>query len=602
MGNAGEIHTRELADRALRGGRSREALDLYWQLLGSVKAARVDYERWLDGAVGAYLALNRTREAGFILLSLRRYGEAQRQFPATERPLEWALCAGKLGHHSEAARVLSESGHPVLAAIELELAGASAAARLEWERVLRDPRLAGRPYETALVHFNLGEALLQIADRQGATRAFADAQRLLETAADAFETRGEPERAHECYGVLLRMGKDTGSFENAAEGYLNSIRLLAPDNHSLADAVLRRFSLYAVERGEWHAAATVAREAADCSQRTGKKYAQHYLERAVEAWTRAARENHANDGPTDLTANALHAAIDASTALGDLEACGRLYAEMAELPLGEKRRLRYRTLAERYAAMPSEPRQPSVGLPEYLRRSDSAAYPDVWRQDLIEWELGGDPSAMLARYVANKPPANEYARQALRALLICNDPGFSQENVKGVAQLVSALGGVQHYDVLSPLERLLEHPAAEVRSAVMGVVILVYSTRIFGLIRRGLGDPAPSVANEALSALRNVRFVDALDPAKQLFRESADERVRLAVLEGIGNIGTLEAALLLIEVVRQEVGPVRLAAETQLVRVKSKADDEVATLIRQARDAEVGDRREVLDRVIRAVR
>jgi tetratricopeptide (TPR) repeat protein len=600
MGNAGDIHTRELADRALRSGRSREALALYWQLLGSMKAERANYERWLDGAVGAYLALNRTREAGYILLSLRRYGEAQRHFPAAERPREWALCAAKLGHHSEAARVLSESGHRVLAAIELESAGAMAAARLEWERVLRDPRLAGRPYETALVHFNLGEALLQIGDRSGATRAFADAQHLLETAADAFETRGEPQRAFECYGVLLRIGKDTGTFENVAEGYLNAIRVLATDNHSLLMQYYDDFLSYAVEQGEWHAAATVAREAADSSLRTGKKYAPYYLERAVEAWTRAAGENQANDGPVDLSANALHAAIDASTALGDLEECGRLYAQLAELPVGEKRRLRYRTLAQRYAAMPAEARPPTVGLPEYLRRSDGAAYPDVWRQDLIEWELGGDPSAMLARYVANKPPVNEYARQALRALLICNDPGFSQENLRGVAQLVTALGGVQHYDVLSPLERLLDHPAPEVRCAVMGVVILVYSTRIFGLIRRGLGDPAPSVADEALSALRNVKFVDALDPAMRIFRESVDERVRLAVLEGMGRIGTPEAALGLIEAVRQETGTLRAAAETQLAKLKG--DDEVATLIRQARDAEIGDRREVLDRVIKAVR
>ncbi|HEX3903911.1 MAG TPA: HEAT repeat domain-containing protein [Polyangia bacterium] len=600
MRNTEEIHTRERADRALREGRSREALGHYWQLLGSVKAERVHYERWLDGAVGAYLALNRTREAGYILLSLRRYSEAQRHFPAAERPLEWALCAAKLGHHSEAARVLSESGHRVLAAIELESAGAMAAARLEWERVLRDPRLGGRPYETALVHFNLGEALLQIGDRPGAMRAFVDAQRLLETAADGYETRGERQRAIECYGVLLRIGKDTASFENVAEGYLNAIRVLATDNHSLLMQYYDDFLAYAVDRGEWHAAATVAREAADSSLRTGKKYAPFYLERAVEAWTRAARENQANDGPVDLSANALHAAIDASTALGDLEACGRLYAEMAELPVGEKRRLRYRTLAQRYAAMPAEPRQPTVGLPEYLRRADSSAYPDVWRQDLVEWELGGDPSAVLVRYVANNPPTNQYLRQGLRALLICNDPGFSREKVQEVALLISALGGVRHYDVLSPLERLFDHPAPEVRGAVMGAVTLVYTTRIFGLIRRGLADPAPSVANEALSALRNVKFVDALDPAMRIFRESVDERVRLAVLEGIGRIGTPEAALGLIEAVRQETGAVRAAAETQLARLKG--DDEIAALIRQARDAEIGDRREILDRVIKAIR
>ena len=417
------LHTRERADRAQRAGRPREALAHYWQLLESVKATRAHYESWLDGAVGAYLALNRTREAGYVLLGLRRYAEAQRHFPAAERPLEWALCAAKLGHHGDAARVLSESGRPVLAALELEAAGASAAARLEWERVLADPRLTGRPYETALGHFNLGEALLRIGDRNSAARAFSEAQRLLETAADDFETRGEPVRAFDCYSVLLRLGKATDSFENVSEGYLNAIRVLAAEDQLLAMQYYDDFLTYAVDRREWHAAAMAAREAANYSLRAGKPYDRHYLGLAVEAWTRAARDNQANDGPVDLSANALHAAIDAATALGDLESCGRLYAEMAELPLVEKRRLRYRLLAERYAAMPPEVHPPSVSFPEHLRRTD--VYTDIWRQDLIELELGGDPAAVLARHVADHPPSSgEHSRHALAGPAPLRRAGF----------------------------------------------------------------------------------------------------------------------------------------------------------------------------------
>ncbi len=63
------------------------------------------------------------------------------------------------------------AGHPVLAAIELEAAGASAAARLEWERVVRDPAPRRAPYETALAHFNLGEALAAHRRSAGGRRA-----------------------------------------------------------------------------------------------------------------------------------------------------------------------------------------------------------------------------------------------------------------------------------------------------------------------------------------------------------------------------------------------------------------------------------------------
>ncbi len=597
MPNQAEIHARDRADRALRGGRPTEALGHYWQLLSGVKADRAHYETWLEGAVTAYLALGRTREAGYGLLALRRYAEAQRYFPPAERPLEWALAASRLGHHGDAARLLSEHGHPALAAIELEAAGASAAARLEWERVLRDPRLAGRPYETVLAHFNLAEALLRIGDRTTAARQFSTAQRLLEEVADEFETRGEMERAFDCYSVLLRLGKDTGSFENVAEGYLNAIRVVA----SLEDRyqVIQYhddFLSYAVEKGEWHAAAMAARQAADYSLRAGLPYDRHYLTRAIEAWKRAAHENVSAGGPVDLTANALHAAIDAATSLGDLESCGRFYAELAELPLADKRRSRYRALAQRYAALPAEPRPPVVTFPEYLRRPDT--YQDIWRQDLVEWELAGDPTAVLVRLVVERPPS-QYAHQALRALLLCNAPSFSWDNPAALAGLAVAVGNVKYYDALSPLERLFENPSAEVRAGVMRGVGEVCVRRSFALVRRGLADGAPQVVAEALAALRQLRFADGLDPLVRIFREFSDERVRVTALETIGRIGTPAATLVLIDAVRQETGAVRAAAESGLGRLSG---EEAAALIRQARDAEVGERREALDRALRSLR
>jgi hypothetical protein len=356
------------------------------------------------------------------------------------------------------------------------------------------------------------------------------------------------------------------------------------------------FLTYAIDRREWHAAAMAAREAANYSLRAGKPYDRHYLGVAVEAWTRAARDNQANDGPVDLSANALHAAIDAATALGDLESCGRLYAEMAELPLVEKRQTRYRLLAQRYAAMPPEVRPPAISFPDHLRRTD--VYTDIWRQDLIELELGGDPSAVLARHVADHPPSYEHSRHALRALLLCGAPGFSTENVQAASELALTLGQGAVYEMLSPLERLYDHPAAEVRVAVLRGVGTVYLARSYGLIRKGLADPAPAVVNEALRVLREMHFVDGLEPATRIFRESTEERVRLAALEGIAGNHKPAAALLLVEAVRQETGPVRAAAEALLAKFSG---DEMVTLIRQARDSEIGDRREILDRVLRAV-
>ena len=44
MPTRAEIDARERADRALRGGRAREALSLYWQLLAGVQTEGGHYE------------------------------------------------------------------------------------------------------------------------------------------------------------------------------------------------------------------------------------------------------------------------------------------------------------------------------------------------------------------------------------------------------------------------------------------------------------------------------------------------------------------------------------------------------------------------------
>ncbi len=597
MATRDEIDTKDRADRALRAGRAREALGLYATLLAKVSVFEPGlYESWLEGALAAYQTLGRNREAGYVLLGLRRFAEAQRLFPVEERPLEWALCASRQGRHGEAARVLAEAGHPALAAVELETAGAHTAARLEWERVVRDPRLHGVPYETALAHFNLGEALLRTNDRVGADRELTVTQRLLELLADDFESRGERERAFDCYSILLRLGKDTGSFENVAEGYLNGIRILASDDQKFY--VLQYyddFLSYAVEQHEWYAAAQLAREAADYSVKAGLVYDRHYLGRAAELWAEAARHNEAAGGPTDLSENALHAGIDAASALGDLPLCARLYAALAALPLSAKKRTRYRTLAARYSG-PVVEMPPAVAFPEYLRRP--GAYQDIWRQDLVEWELDGDPLGVLARLVVERTDHVRFSRLALRALLLCSAPGFSRDDPRAAADLALALGRIQVYEVLRPLERLFEHASPQVRAAVMGGVGQVYCKRSFSLVRKGLADAAPPVHIEALRALRGLRFRDGYDPLTQIFRDFSDENIRIAALETIGELGSLEAGLFLLDALRHETGALRSTAQKCLANFSG---DDITATVRQYLDLEVGENRDALQRVLRSL-
>jgi hypothetical protein len=252
-------------------------------------------------------------------------------------------------------------------------------------------------------------------------------------------------------------------------------------------------------------------------------------------------------------------------------------------------------LARRYADSAAPP-PPAAGFPEYLRRP--GAYQDVWRQDLIEWELDGDPTAVLARIIVDRTDHVRFARLALNAALLCNAPTFSPQDPQGSADLALALGRIQIYEVLRPLERLYEHQAPQVRAAVMGGVGQVYCKRSFNLVRKGLGDPVPAVADEALRALRGLRFRDGLDPLIRIFRESTEERVRVAVLETIAGIGSVEAGLFLLDVVRHETGVLRRTAET---RLGSFPGDEIAPVVRQVLDVEVGERRQSLEQILRSL-
>jgi tetratricopeptide (TPR) repeat protein len=294
-----DLDVKDRADRALHAGNAGEALSLYSTLLRKVAVLESGiYDSWLDGAAAAYLALGRTRQAGCVLLSLRRFSDAEKCFDPSAFPQEWALCATAQARPREAARALMGAGHPVLAALALEKAGDWSDARDTWNVVASDPRLQSQPYEAALVHFNLGRVLRQMGDPEACRREWALTQSMLEELADSFETQGERERAFDCYTILLGLGKQTGSFENVAEGYVNAIRLLSGTAYRYETALeyYEDFLEFAAGSREWHAAAMLAEEAADFSLRLGLAYERHYRQRSASLWNEAARHNIQSGG------------------------------------------------------------------------------------------------------------------------------------------------------------------------------------------------------------------------------------------------------------------------------------------------------------------
>ncbi|HXU71007.1 MAG TPA: HEAT repeat domain-containing protein [Polyangia bacterium] len=597
------------AHALFEAGRAAEAERLYRQLLQHTHVIDFEYDEWLKGIAECYRALGRAREAGYVYLYLHAFDRAAEMFPSATAPvdaarvkeLEARRVGGEAGNklYAEAARQFAEAGRHVLAAIAFAQASAAREERKAWERVLRDPRLRGRMYEEALVHFNVGIAATRDGDKEGGNRHLVSAQRLLEEVADEFETHGERHRAFDCYCILLKLGKDSGSFENLAEGYINCIRVLKEDN--LKFYVLQYYEDFlriALEREEYHAAATVFREAADYARRVGLIYDRGYMKRAAETWWKAAEKNERDGGPVEITENAYLAAIDSYNSVGDFFHVRESYKQLAKLGLGEKKQKRYADVVARYSEVWQEAID-AAPFPDYLRQQH--AYPEIWYLDLVEWELDGDHREVCASIIGDVRYADIIRRRALNVLLTHLDarPKEGAElDPHTLAQIAQDMGQLQAYAALQPLERLSTHPHAEVRRGVMRALRHLFFKRTFNMIQRGLRDDTREVRQAALEALKALHFPHAFDPLTRIFREHDDATVKEVALESIARIGSLEAGEFLVEVLRYEAEPLRQVARRQLAAFDNP---DIFPILRKHLELETsGPARQALEQIVRA--
>ncbi len=175
-----------------------------------------------------------------------------------------------------------------------------------------------------------------------------------------------------------------------------------------------------------------------------------------------------------------------------------------------------------------------------------------------------------------------------------NEPVLSPSTLVGLA---AQLGRVEIYASLAPLERLVEHDDPNVRAAVLRAARQLYFKRSFGLVVRGLRDPDEAVRREALEAVRHLHFGHAFDPLARIYRGTSDPVVRRAALESIGKINSVDAAELLIDVLRHGDPEERSIARKLLAQAEHA---EVGNLLRRALANETGPAREALEAAVRA--
>jgi tetratricopeptide (TPR) repeat protein len=581
------VLTEETVNRARHLLSIGNAVEAARQLMGVAEQAHLvdrDYDEAMFLLAQAFSQANMMRAAATVLLYLQRAPDMQRvaaNISAVD--LARAYLCGQRPDPREAAKHFRTAAWPAHAAIAYERAEDYPAARALWEEVSGDPRLRTDPYVAALVSFNLGRVMQKLGDDSAAHRCRVRAMRLLEEAADVLETRGLRDRAFDCFQVLLTLGVETGSFENLAEGYVNCVRILREDHlKHYALQYYEDFITKAEAAGEYHAAATMLHEAADYARAVGLTFHGALRVREAQAWEKAAAAILHNGGAGELAENAFLAAVGAYSSAGMLGNAVGTFSKLASIGLDETRTKRYLRLAERYSDARNE--QSTIPrLPDYL--TQPVKYPDIWNDDVIEWESAGDAVETCGQILLDTSLPSFVRRRALVARL---QPltHSSPQHPQALAALGEKLGQVQVYQVLAPLELLYEHPAPQVRAAVLRAAQMLFFKRTFVVINKGVVDADPMVRANARDAVARLHFPHAFDPLSRLHRDSVDPEVRRAALTSIGKVQTLEAVDYLIGVLSHGTGDDRREAYDLLERTDFP---DAGKAIAQAIEREQGD-------------
>ncbi len=571
--------TADQAESLATQGRYQDAERYYRELVAHTHVIDYEYDDWLRRLADIYRHLQRRRESGFIYLYLHYFDMARDCFPGDDGMAERARIFEVEKRWSDAAVLYEKAKMPVHAAVAYERAKKLDLAAKTWESLLKHPALRDRDYEQALVAFNYGMAMSQLEEDSGTgRRSLIDSQRRLEQVADDFETRGERERAFDCYQILLKLGKESGQFENLAEGYLNCIRVLKDDN--LKFYVLQYYEDFiklALERNELHAASTLFQEAADYAVRTGLPYDRRYQAKAAETWVRCAAKHVSDEAPIELTENALLAAISCYSAVGDYVKVREQFERLSDLELPDKARARYAKIATQYDASHQDTVD-APAFPDYLKQQH--AYADIWFVDLLEWELGGNPHQVAASIVGDLRYPNGIRRRALVVVLTMADAAFrgALNEAESLINVADLLGELQSYAALNPLEKLYGSSDPQIRRAAVRALRFLYFKRSFVIVRKALADRDPGVREAAIEALSGLHFPHAFNPLAGIYREADDPRVQSAALQSIGKIQSVEAGEFLVMVLRQEEGAMREVAKSALASLDNA---DVQPILRQ---------------------
>ncbi len=577
-------YLRERARQALARGDLDDAANALVTAAAQTNIPENDYVGVLRPLEEVLMKRGDTRSALTVLWYMmhnERDGQKRAQAKLADvPPADRARTLAAFGDMAGAAREMENAGLVAAAAIYREKALDWVGARALWSRLAQVTTGGADAYNAALVQFNLSRCAKQCHDARQAHDAIVASVRLVEEAADHFESVGLRERAFDCFQVLVQIGREGGAFEDVLEGFVNCIRILREDH-------LRYFALQyfedalasAKDKKEFSAAATIAREVADYARGQGMAQASaHYVLEQAELWREVAKQHRERGAPPEIAENSLLAAILAFGDVGQYSRVGKLYEELATMELEPARTKHYARAAKRYEGVRDEPLD-AAPLPSHLRQENQ--FPDVWHVDLIEWEQQGSAAEACADVLLDRHWPDIIRRKAMLARLTAfavetRTDDASQAATSGRVRLCEQLAQLGLYGVLSPLEKLFQRQERPVRVAVLSSMQMLFFKRSFITVRTALRDTDNAVIEQAEKATEALTFPHAFDPLSRIVRESSRPSTRAAALRALAKVDTPEAAEFLLGVLEHGAPQDRAATLEGLKRSRAARFVELA--------------------------
>jgi HEAT repeat protein len=445
-------------------------------------------------------------------------------------------------YYERAAKAYEEEQWLVHAALNYERAGQQQTAQTLWSRLAQQLVNAGdQPYATGLALFNVARSLESLGDAKAAQTATVSSVHHLEAAADHYESIGQRERAFDCYHVLMAVGDLSGLFEHVLEGSLNAIRILREDNLKHHALRLYEHALHLAENAnELSAAATLAREMSEYARACGldrvAEFALHQRARLSKLLASRAQDN---GKPPEMVKSALMESLLSYAELGSADQVIGLYQTLQSVARAPEEQQRYARGQERYKnATTRKPPSNESGL------GKNHPPPPVWFDDLIEWAEAGSAKERCAGIILDPEGADDHTtrRSALLARLVAlAAEQAAPPRTHALEVLAHHLGPIGLYEVLPALETLYESRKPSVRLAAVSALGRHSYKRTFITLQRAVADRNPEVREAAVQEVRRQRFEHAFDPLARIYRDSDYEAARLAALEAMAHLDSVEA-------------------------------------------------------------